>query len=120
MFPQRSDTSVGQGVVAIGLILLVQGNEGGVTIGFLYPLHPIARISQDFLTGLPCGLVGLGIIRKGCLVRLVSMVEIDKVDRSEGSVFPDLADNTSHTIAVVGVVLLVESHPIVPDGKKPS
>ena len=68
MFPQRSNLTIGQSVVAIGLVLLMQWDERVVPICFLYPLHPIAGISKylfagDFYVFGGFGIVGEDIFR---------------------------------------------------------
>ena len=118
VLPQRSNTTVRQGIVAIGFILLVQRNQRVVAVSLLHPLHTITRVSQNLLTGLTRGLVGLGVIREGCLVRLVGMVQINEIDGAESAVFPHLTNDSSYTIAVVGIVLTIKGDTIVAKGIK--
>ena len=124
MFPQGSNTSVRKGIVTIGLVWFIQRYQRFVTVGFLDPLHAIARIGEDFLTSLPGGLVGFGVEGPIGLmslighIGLISPIQINKVYRSESPVFLHLTDDTSNSIAVVGVVLAVESNAVVADGKE--
>ena len=122
MFPERGDASVGQGIVAVSLVFLVQRNERVVAVCLFHPLHSVAGIGQNFFAGLTDILGSLGVVRPIGLmglighIGLICPIQINKVDRSEGAVFPDLTNHTSNTITVIGVVLLVKGYTIVANG----
>ena len=122
MFPKRGDASVGQGIVAVSLVFLVQRNERVVAVCLFHPLHSVAGIGQNFFAGLTDILGSLGVEGPIGLISLIGHIglicpiQINKVDRSEGAVFPDLTNHTSNTITVIGVVLLVKGYTIVANG----
>ena len=87
VLPQGHDgLAVGQRVVAIGLVVLVQRNQRVFAVAFLHPLHAEARVLQQFVAGTAHVLRSLGVVRIGGLVlfvveiRLVGVVVIDEVD----------------------------------------
>ena len=128
MFPERGDASVGQGIVAVGLVLLVQRDERVVAVCLFHPLHSVAGIGQYLLASLSGSLVGLGVVRENfsrfsrlsrfSRISRITRIQIDEVDRSEGAVFPDLTNHTPYAITVIGVVLLVKGYAIVSDSPK--
>ena len=110
----------------------MKGNERIVSVSFLHPLHAITGIGKNLFDGTTGGLVGLrvkgesrgelrflrtpgGILRKKVLVGLV---QVDEVDRAKGAVGLHFANDTAQAVAVVGVVLAVESHAIVAEGEE--
>ena len=117
VLPQSGNLSVGQRIVAVSLILLVQWNQRIVAVGFFYPLHPIAGIGKNLFTGRTYILGSLGIEGKGLasLTSLTSItsIPVDEKYRPQRAVFLHFADDAPQTIAVVGVVLLVESNTII-------
>ena len=124
MFPKGGNLSVRQRIVAVGLILFVQGNEWVVAVCLLHPLHAVSRVGKDFLTGCLHVLRGLGVegertrySRETSMFRITS-IQIDKIDGTQRTVLLHLADDTPNTVTVVGVVLLVEGNAIVAEGKQ--
>ena len=58
----------------------MEWNKWVVAVGLFNPLHAIAGIGQNLFAGLPCGLVGLGVIGEVGLVGFVGVVEVDEID----------------------------------------
>ena len=86
MFPQRGNLSVGQGIVAIGFVLFMQGYQRVVAVCLLHPLHAVAGVSQNLLAGLfdVPGSFGVERERFTSLTSLTSItsVVVDEIDRA--------------------------------------
>ena len=114
MFPKTGQSSVGQGIIAICLVFLVQRNKRIVAVGFFYPLHAITRIVQYLLTSLlEAFVLATGIVGILRILFVEIVVVVDEVDRAQRTILVNLSHHTTDTITVVRVVFLVKSYSII-------
>ena len=145
MLPQAGNPAVRQCVVAICLICLVQWDKRVITVGLLYPLHTIAWVGKYLLACLAHVFRCLGIhaewylivfiasaltsndivVEAGCCLHrlcleiwFIRAVNIDEEHLAHAAVGLYLAHHTTDAVAIVRVVLAVESHAIVAHGKQ--
>ena len=118
VFPQSHKGAVAEGIVVVSLIAVGHGDKGIVAVGLLNPLHTIAGIGQNLLTGLAHSSWRMAVVGIGGVAFVEAVVIIYEVDGAETAVLPHLADDTSDAVAVVGIVLPVEGDTIIAHGEE--
>ena len=82
MFPQSNQPPVRKGIVAIGFIGFLQGYQGFVAVGFLYPSHQHAGIGKNFFTSFSQVFIAFLIIGEIGIFFVEIVVIVDKIDFS--------------------------------------
>lgn len=120
MLPQAHESAVGQRIVVVGPVRLLERKEDITTVGFLHPPHQYARIGEHLLAGPAQPFVPFPPVGKVGVCGIEAVVVVDEVDGTERTVALDFADDASDAVAIVIVVFLIEAHAIRPESKEPT